>query len=67
MTPGLSWPERVRLAAWRQAHPQVEVPPPVGGIWRAWIPAADYPSGRLICAFTLDDLLLTVDAALAAG
>ena len=28
----------VRMAMYRLAHPEVDIPPPVGGVWRAHIP-----------------------------
>jgi hypothetical protein len=28
----------VRLAMYRLAHPEVDIPPPVDGVWRAHIP-----------------------------
>ncbi len=28
----------VRMAMYRRAHPEIDIPPPVDGVWRAHIP-----------------------------
>ena len=28
----------VRMARYRRAHPEIDIPPPVDGVWRAHIP-----------------------------
>ena len=60
------------LAAFQRAHPEVtvEIPPPLWGVWRAWIPASGDPgdmSGRVVAAHGLTELLDRLEAALAAG
>jgi hypothetical protein len=56
------------LAAFQRAHPEVtvEIPPPIWGVWRAWIPSgdADDRSGRVVAAHKLTDLLDKLTAVL---
>jgi hypothetical protein len=58
------------LARFQRAHPEVtvEIPPPIWGVWRAWIPASDDPydpgSGRVVAAHKLTDLLDKLTAVL---
>jgi|SRR5215831_15310778 len=55
------------LAAFQEAHPEVtvEIPPPLWGVWRAWIPCpGDETSGRVIAAERLTELLDRLEAAL---
>ena len=57
------------LAAFQEAHPEVtvEIPPPLWGVWRAWIPCpGDETSGRVIAAERLTDLIGRLEAALRA-
>jgi len=55
---GISRFPGVRAAEYQRAHPGVSIPPPVEGIWRAWIAGAgDAVSGRVVCAYTEDELI----------
>ena len=80
---GCGWPARTvrcvgpgvirfgwaELAAFQEAHPEVtvEIPPPLWGVWRAWIPCpGDDKSGRVIAAERLTDLIGRLEAALRA-
>jgi hypothetical protein len=65
---GISRLPGMRAAEYARAHPGVSIPPPVEGIWRAWIAgAADGVSGRVMCARTEDDLIDRLDRLDAAG
>lgn len=51
-----------RLAEFLSAHPEIECPPPVEGVWRAWIPGWCATVGRLTWGRTEDELLAKLRA-----
>lgn len=55
----------VRLELFRAAHPEVEIPPSVEGVWRAHIPLGGNTE-RILAGKTLEALLDKLDAAMAA-
>ena len=56
----------VRMAAYRLAHPEVDIPPPVGGVWRAHIPLGGQYE-RVLAGPGLEALLDKLERAEAGG
>ena len=56
----------VRMAEYRRAHPEVDIPPPVGGVWRAHIPLGGTYE-RVLAGRTPEELLDKLERAEAGG
>jgi hypothetical protein len=56
----------VRMAAYRLAHPEVEIPPPADGVWRAHIPLGGQYE-RVLAGPGLEALLDKLERAEAGG
>jgi hypothetical protein len=56
----------VRMAMYRLAHPEVDVPAPVDGVWRAHIPLGGTYE-RVLAGPGLEDLLDKLERAEAGG
>ena len=56
----------VCLARYRRAHPEVDIPPPVDGVWRAHIPLGGTYE-RVLAGPRMEDLLDKLERAEAGG
>jgi len=56
----------VRLAMYRRAHPEIDIPEPVEGVWRAHIPLGGTYE-RVLAGPRMEDLLDKLERAEAGG
>jgi len=56
----------VRMAMYRRAHPEIDIPPPVDGVWRAHIPLGGTYE-RVLAGRTPGELLDKLERAEAGG
>ena len=66
MTDFLRHMPAVRMAMYRRAHPEIDIPPPVDGVWRAHIPLGGTYE-RVLAGPGQEDLLEKLERADAGG